>query len=67
MLTTSLLAVLAACFTCVNGLTITSDPTSVAGKTYTHVIVGGGTAGEFEKHHDCATHKPRLIFDVSQV
>ncbi|KZP07186.1 GMC oxidoreductase [Athelia psychrophila] len=44
MLTKILLALLSSSIA-VRGLAITSDPASVAGETYTHVIVGGGTAG----------------------
>lgn len=29
----------------VKGLTITSDPGALANRTFTHVVVGGGTAG----------------------
>lgn len=29
----------------VKGLTITSDPGALANKTFTHVVIGGGTAG----------------------
>lgn len=36
---------LAVCVDVVRGLTITSDPGALANKTFTHVVVGGGTAG----------------------
>ncbi|KZP19980.1 GMC oxidoreductase [Athelia psychrophila] len=45
MLTTFLLGLLSVPCLVVRGLTITSDTASVAGETFTHVIVGGGTAG----------------------
>jgi choline dehydrogenase len=32
-------------------LKITTDPTDVANKTYTHIIIGGGTAGERRDFH----------------
>lgn len=36
----------------VMGLTITSDPGALANQTFTHVIVGGGTAG---MSHSCSS------------